>query len=280
MPEESLWATFFTPEEVLHKLGLPTVGDVVDFGCGYGTFTIPAAKITSGTVYALDIDLEMVAITKQKAEAAGLENVRTYVRDFVADGTGLPDASVQYVMLFNILHAERPEVLLREAYRVLAPGGKLGIIHWNYDSDQGNPFTENTFMNNNQQVARDGDGALERVGFSFQNRGNYWSDYKGYPGSDPAIGALPYRVQNLFDSLADQYPNLQLFRFSPAQEAIGLAAEAFPLIQPEVVLTDDHPLMEPPVIQATSLPAEKSGGLWAFHWHSWPAWPSWSAVRK
>ena len=43
MPEESLWATFFTPEEVLHKLGLPTAGDVVDFGCGYGTFTIPAA---------------------------------------------------------------------------------------------------------------------------------------------------------------------------------------------------------------------------------------------
>ncbi len=128
-------------------------------------------------------------------------------------------------------------------------------------SDQGNLFTENTFMNNNQQVARDGDGALERVGFSFQNRGNYWSDYKGYPGSDPTIGALPYRVQNLFDSLADQYPNLQLFRFSPAQEAIGLAAQAFPLIQPEVVLTDDHPLMEPPVIQATPLPAEKSGGL-------------------
>lgn len=128
-------------------------------------------------------------------------------------------------------------------------------------SDQGNRFTENTFMNNNQQVARDGDGALERVDFSFQNRGNFWSDYKGYPGSNPAVGALPYRVQNLFDSLVDQYPNLQLFRFSPAQEAIGLAAQAFPLIQPEVVLTDAHPLMEPPVIQASPLPAEKSGGL-------------------
>lgn len=128
-------------------------------------------------------------------------------------------------------------------------------------SDQGNLFTENTFMNNNQQVARDGDGALERNEFSFQNRGNYWSDYKGYPGANPAIGALPYRVQNLFDSLADQYPNLQLFRFSPAQEAIGLAAQAFPLIQPEVVLTDAHPLMAPPAIQAASLPAQKSSGL-------------------
>lgn len=128
-------------------------------------------------------------------------------------------------------------------------------------SDQGNLFMENTFMNNNQQVAKNGDGALKRVDFSFQNRGNYWSDYKGYPGSNPDIGALPYRVQNLFDSLVDQYPNLQLFRFSPAQEAIGLAAQAFPLIQPEVVLTDPHPLMKPPVIQALPLPVEKSGGL-------------------
>jgi nitrous oxidase accessory protein len=128
-------------------------------------------------------------------------------------------------------------------------------------SDQGNVFTENTFMNNNQQVTRAGDGALERIEFSFQNHGNYWSDYKGYPGSNPAIGALPYRVQNLFDSLADQYPNLQLFRFSPAQEAIGLAAQAFPLIQPEVLLTDAHPLMEPPAIQAAALPAQKSSGL-------------------
>ncbi len=133
MPEEAVWETFFTPETVLRKLGLPTTGDVVDFGCGYGTFTISAAKITGGTVHALDIDPEMLAITKQKAEAARLGNVHASVRDFIADGSGLPDASVQYVMLFNILHAECPDALLREAYRILAPGGKLGVLHWNYD---------------------------------------------------------------------------------------------------------------------------------------------------
>jgi ubiquinone/menaquinone biosynthesis C-methylase UbiE len=36
-------------------------------------------------------------------------------------------------VLFNILHAEQPERLLRESYRVLVPGGLLGIIHWNCD---------------------------------------------------------------------------------------------------------------------------------------------------
>jgi ubiquinone/menaquinone biosynthesis C-methylase UbiE len=133
MPEEGLWASFFAPDELLRTLRLPAAGDVVDLGCGYGTFTIPAARITNGTVHALDIDPEMAAITQRKAENAGLDNVRTSVRDFAADGTGLPDASVQYVMMFNILHAECPHVLLQEAYRVLAHGGRLGIVHWRYD---------------------------------------------------------------------------------------------------------------------------------------------------
>jgi SAM-dependent methyltransferase len=36
-------------------------------------------------------------------------------------------------MLFNILHAECPEGLLREAFRVLKPSGLLAIMHWKYD---------------------------------------------------------------------------------------------------------------------------------------------------
>ena len=55
------------------------------------------------------------------------------VRDFVADGTGLPSSSVDYAMVFNILHAEQPQRLLKEAYRLLVPSGLLGIIHWNFD---------------------------------------------------------------------------------------------------------------------------------------------------
>ena len=134
MPEDNTWANFFEPERVLNKLGLtPSCGDVVDFGCGYGTFTIPAAQIVPSIVSALDIDPDMVRATAEKAQEAGLENVKTYLRDFVADGTGLPAASVDYAMLFNILHAECPEVLLKEAFRVLKPSGLLAITHWKYD---------------------------------------------------------------------------------------------------------------------------------------------------
>jgi SAM-dependent methyltransferase len=134
MPEEEMWREFFDPEAILRLLKLTaSCRDIVEFGCGYGTFTIPAARIACGTVHAIDIEPDMVSITQAKARAEGLPNVQGYVRDFVTEGTGLPAASVDYAMLFNILHAQTPERLLRECYRVLAPGGLLGIIHWNYD---------------------------------------------------------------------------------------------------------------------------------------------------
>ena len=135
MPEKDVWEGFFNPAEVLHTMGLnAAVNDVAEFGCGYGTFTIPAAKIIKGQIYAIDIDSQMADMTKQAAEKEELKNVVTIVRDFVEKGTGLDGESVDYVMLFNILHIENPTALLQEANRILRQGGRLGIVHWNYDS--------------------------------------------------------------------------------------------------------------------------------------------------
>ena len=135
MPDEPLWTTFFDPYAILTALGLtPQSGDVVDFGCGYGTFTIAAAQITSGIVYGVDIEPAMLAATRQKAASLALTNVRTVQRDFMANGTGLASGGTGYAMLFNILHTENPLALLHEAYRVLVPGGKIAVIHWNHDA--------------------------------------------------------------------------------------------------------------------------------------------------
>ena len=134
MPSEETWQTFFSPAETLLALGLRSdMADTVDFGCGYGTFTVPAAQITGGTIHAFDIEPDMIAQTRRKAEQNNLRNIRLYQRDFIVDGTGMPSASVDYVMLYNILHAEKPEQLLSEAFRILRNGGTLGIMHWNYD---------------------------------------------------------------------------------------------------------------------------------------------------
>jgi SAM-dependent methyltransferase len=109
------------------------IGNVVEFGCGYGTFTLPAARRSRGTVIAIDLEPEMIARARARAEREAVTNIDFRLRDFVTAGTGLPPASVAYALLFNILHCEQPHVLLAEAWRVLARGGLLGIMHWNYD---------------------------------------------------------------------------------------------------------------------------------------------------
>lgn len=38
-------------------------------------------------------------------------------------------------MLFNILHTEDPLRLLHEAWRILSKGGRVAVIHWNYDPE-------------------------------------------------------------------------------------------------------------------------------------------------
>ncbi len=134
MPPEEMWRGFFDPRAILNKLGLDAnFENVLEFGCGYGTFTIPAAHTVRGKVYAMDIEPEMLAITRSKAAAAGLHNIELMQRDFVSDGTGLAEGTVDYVMLFNILHAEERCSILQEAWRILRPAGKLAIIHWNFD---------------------------------------------------------------------------------------------------------------------------------------------------
>ena len=135
MPDEQMWRGFFEPAAILSELGFAdAAGDVADFGCGYGTFAVAAAARTTGIVHAFDVDPEMLAATARKAEELRLSNVRPVQRDFVESGVGLPDASVGYAMLFNILHAERPLPLIREALRVLVPGGALAIAHWIHDA--------------------------------------------------------------------------------------------------------------------------------------------------
>src|SRR3989344_2657681 len=109
MPEEETWQEFFSPDSILKTMCIGNrIKDVVDFGCGYGTFTIPTAKIVSGKVYAIDIEPEMVKETERKARENKLGNVKTILRDFVSEGSGLKDESVDYVMLFNILHTDKP----------------------------------------------------------------------------------------------------------------------------------------------------------------------------
>ena len=133
MPEEKYWETFFDVQYIFSRLKLDgKINNVVEFGSGYGTFTIPTAKIITGKIHAFDIDKKMISRLAQRVKEEKLSNIIIHKNDFVKEGTLLKDDSIDYAMMFNILHAEKPVELLKEAFRVLKPGGKIGIIHWVY----------------------------------------------------------------------------------------------------------------------------------------------------
>lgn len=102
IPVQDIWDAFFDEEKILDELLLEsTISDVVEFGCGYGTFTLPAAKRISGIVHGFDLDTEMLAAATRNAADASMSNIDIQFRDFVSDGTGLADEAVDYAMLLT-----------------------------------------------------------------------------------------------------------------------------------------------------------------------------------
>lgn len=134
IPEREFWESLLDVPLILDRFPFgPEMHQVAELGCGYGTFTVPLAARTGGIVHAFDIEPAMVEATRARAEAAGLTGVRVALRDVAAQGFGLPAASCDACLLFNILHGETPTVMLREAARILRPGGVVAVIHWRSD---------------------------------------------------------------------------------------------------------------------------------------------------
>lgn len=133
MPGLEYWESFFDVDCVLERMRVDKgINTLVEFGCGYGTFTVPAALRISGVVTALDIDGDMLRTAASRIYP--LENVSFKMCDITENGTGLEEDSADYVMLFNILHHGSPAELLDEAFRILRHGGIAGLVHWNYDA--------------------------------------------------------------------------------------------------------------------------------------------------
>jgi SAM-dependent methyltransferase len=133
MPDEGLWEQLFDVELILDRLGVAGLTDVAELGCGYGTFTIPAARRILGTLSAYDMDEAMVDRTEERAAAAGLANVVVERRDALEQGFGVPPRSQDGCLLFNILHHEEPVAILSAAVDIVRPGGRLFVIHWRHD---------------------------------------------------------------------------------------------------------------------------------------------------
>jgi SAM-dependent methyltransferase len=134
MPEEDYWETLFDLPLIMDRMGIEKrLRNVLEFGCGYGTFTIPVARRISGVLRTFDIEASMVERTRTRAAAAQVCNVVYEVRDVFVEGFGVEPGSQDACLLFNILHCEEPVRLLAEGARMVRAGGAVLVIHWQYD---------------------------------------------------------------------------------------------------------------------------------------------------
>jgi nitrous oxidase accessory protein len=125
-----------------------------------------------------------------------------------------------------------------------------------------NVFSRNSFIGNLEQVGLTGGGEFKDNSFTVAGQGNFWSDYTGYDANRDGRGDLPYVSKSLFENMMDKNPHLRLFQLSPAQQAVDMAARAFPIFQPKPKFTDDAPLLTPVM---PAVPPPIIG----------PVWPMW-----
>jgi len=118
---------FMPPVRVLNEVEIKAGFRVLDYGCGPGSYILPLVKKVgdSGIIYALDIHPLAVQMVRDQAEKNQLSNVNTILSDCK---TGLPDNSLDMVLLFDILHdLNNSGEVLWKLYRVLRPGGNLVV---------------------------------------------------------------------------------------------------------------------------------------------------------
>jgi ubiquinone/menaquinone biosynthesis C-methylase UbiE len=111
----------------LFELGVRAGHVVLDFGCGSGTYTIPAAKLVGEgvTVYALDINSSFLDRIEERAKQEGLKNI---VRIDANEEGEIPleNERIDVILLIDVLHLiDCREALFDEAYRILKRGGLI-----------------------------------------------------------------------------------------------------------------------------------------------------------
>jgi arsenite methyltransferase len=101
---------------------------VLDLGSGGGIDVLLSARRVGPTGFAYGIDMtdEMLDLARRNADEAGARNVEFLKGDIEA--VPLPDSSVDVVISNCVINlsTDKPAVL-REMFRVLRPGGRIGI---------------------------------------------------------------------------------------------------------------------------------------------------------
>lgn len=127
LPEEAVLASFGCGNPVaLAKLEVGQT--VLDLGSGGGIDVLLSAKRVGpdGFVYGLDMTDEMLELAERNRVAAGIENVRFLKGEI--ESIPLPDTTVDVIISNCVINLSADkDAVLREAHRVLRPGGLFAV---------------------------------------------------------------------------------------------------------------------------------------------------------
>ena len=134
-PERDAWQK---PHQVIEALGLKPDAIVADLGAGTGYFATRLANmLPKGTVYAVDVEPEMVKHLGERAKREGLKNLSPVAAR--PDDPRLP-AQVDLILLVDVYHhIENRSRYFRKLATSLKPGGRLAVIDFRLDSPEGPP---------------------------------------------------------------------------------------------------------------------------------------------
>lgn len=105
---------------------------------------------------------------------------------------------------------------------------------------EGNKIYANYFVKNRQQVKY---VANRKVEWSFENKGNFWSDYQGWDRDANGFGDEPFEPNDGIDKILWKYPAANILINSPAVQTLRWVQKEFPVLKSPGI-TDSHPKMK------------------------------------
>jgi SAM-dependent methyltransferase len=124
---------------LLRALGLLEGMQVADIGAGTGYYARRIAPLVRpGTVYAVDVQPEMIAMLGDLVKKAGLENIRPVLA--AEDDVKLPEAGIDLAIMVDVYHELAfPHEVMESVVRALKPAGRVALVEYRAE-DAGVPI--------------------------------------------------------------------------------------------------------------------------------------------